>query len=1194
MNGQRVLRFVAKRLILFVVIALGLGLAPAATGTPAVAPDSLHSQGVSLPPGVPADWWAAVQKQIRQMPAPTGLTMGEAVPDWTAESDQTSAYLGVSVATAGDVNGDGYDDVIVGAVSYDNGQQDEGRALVYHGSAAGLSATANWTAESDQAYAYFGRSAAAAGDVNGDGYDDVIVGAYGYDNGQSLEGRAYVYYGSATGLSLTANWTAEGDQASAYFGYSVAAAGDVNGDSYDDVIVGAYEYTNGQTYEGRAYVYYGSATGLSLTANWTAESDQAYAYFGFSVATAGDVNGDGYDDVIVGADAYDNGQSDEGRAFVYHGSPTGLSLTANWTAESDQAGANFGRSVSTAGDVNGDSYDDVIVAAYYYDNGETDEGRAFVYHGAAAGLSLTANWTAESDQNYANFGRSVSTAEDVNTDGYGDVIVGAYWYDNDQIDEGRAYVYYGSTPGLSSSPNWTAESDQASAYFGRSVGTAGDVNGDGYADVIVGATYYDNGQSDEGGAFVYHGSDTGLRLFVDDNAYGITYDGWLGVADDQASGGGYRAASAAGQQLNHRTPLPDPFVPTWTAESNQSSGFADFCTCFGQSVATAGDVNGDGYDDVIVGAYHYDNGQVDEGRAFVYHGLATGLGLTANWTAGSDLSSAEFGYSVGTAGDVNGDGYDDVIVGAPYYRNGQGTVGRAYVYHGSASGLSASPNWTAESDQAFSYFSRSVATAGDINADGYDDIIVGAYSYSNGQSYEGRAYVYYGSAAGLNASPNWTAESDQASAYFGYSVATVGDVNGDGFADIIAGAYQYTNGQTWEGRAYVYHGSAAGLSLTADWTAESNRANAYFGISVGTAGDVNGDGYNDAIVGASDYSNGHSFEGRAFVYHGSVTGLSLTANWTAESNQEWAFFGTSVSAAGDVNSDGHDDVIVGACGSSQAFVFHGSPGGLSTTPNWTAEGDNYLTGFGISVGMAGDINGDAYADVIVGEPSYTNGQTNEGRALAYDGGPGGLGSIISLHLLMYRGPDQGLAQVLLDGVNQGTIDLYAPAPEYQYQVTYPGLLARRHTVTLRALGQKNPASSGTEVRLDAIEVPGVIIEDNSLQVRYHNWSGRTANAALGDGLRYAAATGSTVSFDFTGPQFTWISLRGPAMGQAEVRVDGILVVTVDLYRPTLQWQYEVAIGGLTSATHTAEIYVLGTHNPSSTGNTVVFDGYHVP
>ncbi|UCG29914.1 MAG: FG-GAP repeat protein, partial [candidate division WOR-3 bacterium] len=276
-------------------------------------------------------------------------------------------------------------------------------------------------------------------------------------------------------LSSTPDWITGSGQAGAAFGNSVSAAGDVNGDGYSDVIVGADWYDNGEPDEGRAFVYHGSSTGLSLTPNWTAESDQEEAEFGHAVSSAGDVNGDGYSDVVVSALNYDNGQIDEGGAFVYHGSATGLSLTPDWSAESDQEEAQYGTSVSVAGDVNGDGYSDVIVGAYRYDNGQTDEGRAFVYHGSGAGLSVIPDWTAESNQVSARFGYAVSGAGDVNGDGYSDVIVGALAYDNGQYDEGRAYVYHGSAAGLSETADWFAESDQASAWFGNSVSVAGDV-----------------------------------------------------------------------------------------------------------------------------------------------------------------------------------------------------------------------------------------------------------------------------------------------------------------------------------------------------------------------------------------------------------------------------------------------------------------------------------------------------------------------------------------------------------------------------------------------------------------------------------------------------------------------------------------------------------------------------------------------
>ena len=865
-------------------------------------------------------------------------------PAWTAEPDQVGALFGYSVATAGDVNGDGFSDVIVGALAYDNGQNEEGRAFVYLGSAAGLSTTAAWTAEGDQASAQFGHSVATAGDVNGDGFSDVVVGSYVYDNGEQNEGRAFVYHGSAAGLSTAAAWTVEGEQAEANFGFSVASAGDVNGDGFSDLIVGAWSYDNGQGDEGRAYVYHGSAAGLLTAAAWTAESDQVGGFFATSVATAGDVNGDGFADVIVGAWGYNNGQNDEGRAFVYHGSGAGLSTTAAWSAESNQISAFFGWRVATAGDVNGDGFSDIAVAANLYDNGQLDEGRVFVYHGSVAGLSTTAARTVEGNQMNAQFGVSVSTAGDVNGDGYADLIVGAHTYDIGQPDEGLAFVYQGSASGLLAFPSWTTESNQAGAQYGFSVATAGDVNGDGYSDVIVGSYVYDNGQTDEGRTFVYHGS-------------------------------------AAGLAAN----------PAWTTEANQDNAR------YGSSVATAGDVNGDGYDDVIVGAETYNNGVGTEGRAFVYLGSAAGLSTTAAWTAGSGQANAGFGASAGTAGDVNGDGYSDVIVGAPSHDNGQTNEGRALVYLGSATGLATTPAWTAESEQANARFGFSVATAGDVNGDGFSDVVVGAYLYNNGQTSEGRAFAYLGSAAGLSATAAWTAESDQNGGQLGTSVATAGDVNGDGFSDVVVGAPWYDNPQIEEGRAYVYLGSAAGLSTAADWTAEGNQVSAGFGWSVASAGDVNGDGFCDVLVGAVRYDNGQDGEGRAFVYHGSAAGLSTTAAWTAESNNSGSQFGVSVATAGDVNGDGHSDVIVGAnaytndqeqANEGRAYFYRGSAAGLSTTANWTAEGNQELALFGYSVAAAGDVNGDGFSDAIVGALLYDNGHSDEGRVFVYYGNAG--------------------------------------------------------------------------------------------------------------------------------------------------------------------------------------------------------------
>jgi len=867
-------------------------------------------------------------------------------PAWTAEGDQDAATFGYRLGTAGDVNGDGYSDVIVGSPYYDNGQTDEGRVYFYLGSASGLSMIPSWTMEGDQDNARFGSTVGTAGDVNGDGYSDVIVGAPLYDNDQTDEGRAYVFLGSASGLSTIPSWTMEGDQDSAEFGFAVGTAGDVNGDGYSDVIVGAPNYTNDQSYEGRAYVYLGSASELSVTAAWTVEGDQDAAFFGRSVATAGDIDGDGYSDVIVGAPYYDNGQYDEGRVYVYLGLASGLSTTASWTVESDQDAANFGFAVGTAGDVNGDGYSDVIVGAPYYDNGQGNEGQAFIFLGSASGLSTTAAWTAEGNQVNAYFGQSVATAGDVNGDGYSDVTVGAPLYDNGQNNEGRAFVYLGSASGLSATAVWIEEVDQVSAFFGIFVGTAGDVNGDGYSDIIVGASGYDNGQTDEGRAYVYMGSASGLAA-----------------------------------------------ATSWTGESNAEGAR------YGEAVRTAGDVNGDGFDDVLIGAPFYSGAFTEEGAVFLYLGGPDGVSVVANWSLTGEQDYAHFGFSVGGAGDVNGDGYSDLIIGAPDMTQGFGREGGAFVYLGGAMGPSASADWSVFGGQGTALLGEAVAGAGDVNGDGYGDVIVGVRRYDNGETDEGRAMVFLGSSAGLAGTPVWTAEGEQNNAYFGNAVATAGDVNRDGYSDIIIGARGYDDlpaFQPNEGRAFLYLGSAAGPSAMPAWTAEGDQNNAYLGHAVATAGDVNGDGYSDVIVGSPFFDGTYPDAGLAAVYLGGSIGLSSAPAWTVEGSEAGQLLGWSTAPAGDVNRDGFSDVIIGIASYSNgeteeggAAVYIGSASGLLSSPDWTMESDQESASFwGTFVGPAGDVNGDGFADVLVGISSYDNGETDEGRAWVYLGGGG--------------------------------------------------------------------------------------------------------------------------------------------------------------------------------------------------------------
>jgi len=431
---------------------------------------------------------------------------------WAVESNQAEARFGTAVGSAGNVNNDGFDDVIVGAEGWDGDLADEGGAFLYMGSESGLGEAPAWTAKGGQALSSFGWSVSSAGDVNDDGWDDVIVGAPLHDNGEVDEGRVYVYHGSASGLSSTADWIGEADQAGSQFGFRVRSAGDVNNDGYGDVIIGAPLFKPTFAVRGRAFLYLGSSSGLSpyTSPDWTGEPVQTDTWYGRGVG-AGSVNCDEYDDVIVGAPRYSNGEIDEGRLYVYQGSDTGLDSSPAFELEIDVPDARLGYAVST-GDVNGDGCSDVIAGAYNYGSGDEQEGAVYVWLGSPAGLSQTPDWIFEAAERFAQLGISAETLGNVNGDCCDDLIVGGDLLDVQRSDAGQALVFHGSGSGLPDAPDWTASEGRPAAQFGWRVAGAGDVNGDGFDDAVVGDRYYGNGELNEGAAFVYLGSPSGLEV----------------------------------------------------------------------------------------------------------------------------------------------------------------------------------------------------------------------------------------------------------------------------------------------------------------------------------------------------------------------------------------------------------------------------------------------------------------------------------------------------------------------------------------------------------------------------------------------------------------------------------------------------------------------------------------------------------
>ena len=297
--------------------------------------------------------------------------------------------FGHSVSAAGDVNGDGFDDVIIGADRDDGNGLDSGSARVF----SGLDGRVLHTFLGDAANDFFGFSVSGAGDVNGDGFADLIVGAYGDDDNGSYSGSARVFSG-ADGSVLQ---TILGDSRFDRLGTSVSGAGDVNGDGFADVIVGAFEDDDNGLNSGSARVILTTPIDNQMR---TFDGRTADDRFGYSVAGAGDVNGDGIDDLVVGAIGDDRNGSFAGSVEIFSGDD-GRVLH---TFFGDSAGDGIGRSVASAGDVNNDGFADIIAGATGDDDNGIGSGSARVFSGVDGNVL----YTFFGDSAYDFFGQSVS------------------------------------------------------------------------------------------------------------------------------------------------------------------------------------------------------------------------------------------------------------------------------------------------------------------------------------------------------------------------------------------------------------------------------------------------------------------------------------------------------------------------------------------------------------------------------------------------------------------------------------------------------------------------------------------------------------------------------------------------------------------------------------------------------------------
>ncbi len=793
------------------------------------------------------------------------------------------------VAAAGDVNGDGYDDLAVGNPAYWG--DGWGQVGLFLGSPNGLdlSGGTDWRFDGDFSGANMGWAVAGPGDINGDGYADLVFSST--PRYEAL-GRVFAFYGSPRGLAPEPHWTASSLEGGAGFGAYLSLAGDINGDGYDDLLAGDVSY-QGCPGCGTVRAYHGSAGGLrdsrilaqltsqpftidgdlsdwptlpgftldrssaAMLAGQPAAPDDAAA----SLRVAWDATNlylavHVSDDSVVSdsPSVWDDDLIELGFYAVWDDDPRGGD-THQYTISANGRVTDFG---------NTGAYVPIDAAVAAAPDGWTTELRIPTthlygfYNVLARGVSLSFNlglrddddggawdsyltWRGTSTVGGQDFGRLALVA----AGGPLEAPAAQGWQARpatpaQEPDPPQGMpAEPGSTPvqqpaGRNPVPNWSQR--------GVSAASAGDVNGDGFDDVLVHVSGHWVGTWSD----LYLGGADGLNSAraaeVGSRTVGVGDLNGDGFADMAGTVG-----AAAGVWYG------SPAVPGEVFDWGDPAGYAK-----------AGDVNGDGYADLLIAEPTFSNGDMYEGRLLIFFGSAEGLDRTPGWIVEGEAHYFFLGVNAKAIGDVNGDGFDDLVSGPS---TAWGVPNLVSVLYGSPAGP-ASPTTAI----VLPHGNFNTAGAGDVNGDGFDDLLVGDPHHRSTSTYPfscgaGRVLLHLGSAGGVAASPAWSFEGDRNGACLGYSVAGAGDVNGDGYADILAGAPSYDYGTA--GYAFGFLGSPQGLATAPHWVSWRRGGAAAAGV-----GDVNGDSYDDVYQarGSSDWR----YPGEVLVFHGSAAGLAET------------------------------------------------------------------------------------------------------------------------------------------------------------------------------------------------------------------------------------------------------------------------------------------------------------------------------
>lgn len=850
-------------------------------------------------------------------------------------------------------------------------------------SLAALDGTDGFAITGNDTFDYVGGILDSAGDINGDGFDDIIMGSYRSDTAAALAGETYVVFGSAApaaaildvaalnganGFALSSGAVADRS------GKDVAFIGDFNNDGFEDLAIGATDAGAGDA--GEIYVVFGTDAGFAASIDLSAldgtdgfiASGGAGGEVGVEVAAGGDINGDGIDDLLVA-----NGNT----SAVVFGTDIafGASLDLGALDGTDGfvitgAGGSIGSGLNSIGDVNGDGIDDLVVT-------NISAERVFVVFGDDTGFAATVSTAALNGSNgfeitdaSGQFGLFVDGAGDFNGDGFNDILVGA---PDGPSGDGDVFVVFGTDAGfgatVTAASGLRINGADGGDGLGRGISNAGDINGDGIDDIIVSAPYDDNAGGEAAGrSFVIFGG----AGFGNGQVFDIaTIDGTNGFVID-------------GDQ--------------------EGIGFADGA---GASVSAGGDINGDGRADLVVGAFGSDaGGTQDSGTTYVIFGPSFDavLSVTGNIiiddadSAAGTVSFVEDGagflgtFSVIDA-DVDADGDQDIVwdflidqatefdpltqgevITQTYtltYDDGDGaTVDEVVTV--TITGVNDGP--VAADDTAVTDEDTAVVIdvlLNDLDVDAGDVLTVTAVSTpGNGSVVDnGDGTITYTPDADFFGSDTFTYDVSDSTGATDTATVTVtvnsviDPINAVAMSAVQAGG---------NGSGFIINGITSGDQS---------------GVSVSDAGDVNGDGFDDIVVGAY-FADGAA--GQSYVVFGKADGAVINLSDIDQASGVGGFAidgggtdprsGFSVDGAADINGDGLDDLIISSyqegpngLGSGQAFVVFGKSGdtgrvdlgALAAGEGFAINGAAADDFAGFSVSTISDVNGDGLDDLIV-------------------------------------------------------------------------------------------------------------------------------------------------------------------------------------------------------------------------------------